>query len=86
MVIGAAGMSVCFFVVAGTYANLPPPTDSSAKAYGIVAVSFIYIYFAFFSSTWLAPNFVFAAEILPLKGRTTGMSLGISEYSHEHPP
>lgn len=79
-------MAVCFFVVAGTYANLPSIDDPAAKSYGIAIVSFIYIFFAFFSSTWLAPAFVYGAEILPLKGRTTGMGLGISECSHEHPP
>lgn len=58
-------MAVCLYIVAGLYANLPPPGAPHSKSYGIAIVSFIYICFATFSATWLAPSWMCPLEILP---------------------
>jgi MFS family permease len=79
LIIGSIGQAVCFFIVAGVFANLPPESSPSAHTYGIVIVSFIYIYFAFFSSCWLGPSWMYGPEILPLKGRSHGMGLAVGK-------
>ncbi|KAK9448237.1 general substrate transporter [Limtongia smithiae] len=80
MISGSAIQGISFFIVAGLYANLPEEGTAAAKSYGIAIVSFIFIYFAGFSACWLGPSFMYSAEILPLKGRTHGMGLGIVFY------
>ena len=81
-IVGSAAQAICFFVVAGVFANLPPESSPQARTYGIVIVSFIYIYFAFFSSCWLGSSWVYSPEILPLKGRTLGMGLATGRHYH----
>ena len=80
LVVGCIGQSICFFIVAGVFANLPPEGSHLARTYGIVIVSFIYIYFAFISSCWLGPCWMYGPEILPLKGRTHGMGLATGTH------
>jgi len=77
---GAVGQAICFFVVAGLFSHLPAEGASNSKSYGIAIVSFIYIYFAIFSATWLGPSWMYGPEILPLKGRATGMGLAVVCY------
>lgn len=83
MVGSSVGMATSFFVIAGLYANLPPADDPSSKPIGIAMVSFVFIFFAFFTGGWLGPCFTFAAEILPLKGRTAGMSFGTGKRNQK---
>ena len=77
---GAIVHAMCFYVVAGLFANLPPTGSSNSKAFGIGIVSMIYLFFASFSATWLGPSWMYAAEILPLKGRSHGMGLSTIFY------
>ncbi|KAK9462288.1 general substrate transporter [Lipomyces oligophaga] len=80
MISGAVIQAISFFSIAGLYANLPEEGTSAAKSYGIAIVSFIFLYFAIFSATWLGPSWMYSAEILPLKGRTHGMGLAVVFY------
>ena len=110
---GAVAQSVCFIIVAALLASTP----ENSYSYGFGIIFFIFMYFAIFSSTWLAGSWLYreypptkhtpfsgssfksneksglAAEILPLRVRGSGASMGVFCYwmfnflvSHPIPP
>ncbi|KAI5857678.1 general substrate transporter [Tricharina praecox] len=73
---GAVGQSVCFAIVAALLATTP----ENSYAFGFGIIFFIYLYFAIFSGTWLAGSWMYPAEILPLRVRGAGASMGVFCY------
>ncbi|KAF8251389.1 general substrate transporter [Wilcoxina mikolae CBS 423.85] len=73
---GAVGQSICFIIVGALLAVTP----ENSYSYGFAIIFFIYLYFAIFSGTWLAGSWLYPAEILPLRVRGAGASMGVFCY------
>ncbi|KIW34392.1 uncharacterized protein PV07_01170 [Cladophialophora immunda] len=80
MKIGSTIQGICFFAIAGLYAQSSTPDFPHKRPYGIAIVSFVFIYFGAFCATWNSAAWVYAAEILPIQGRSIGMGISVSEY------
>jgi len=71
LLIGAAGMCVCEYIVAALGLRLSADNQSGHKA----IVAFVCIYIAFFASTWGPIAWVVIGEIFPLNIRAKGVAL-----------
>ena len=71
LLVGAAGMSICQFLVAIIGVKVSISNDAGQKA----LVAFVCIYIAFFASTWGPGGWVVVSEIFPLNLRAKCMSL-----------
>ncbi|EKM81722.1 hypothetical protein AGABI1DRAFT_90109 [Agaricus bisporus var. burnettii JB137-S8] len=71
LLVGAAGMSLCEFIVA--IVGVTVSVDNLAGQR--VLIAFVCIYIAFFASTWGPIAWVITGEIFPLQVRAKGMSL-----------
>ena len=71
LLIGAAGMSFCEFIVAIVGVTVSTSNLAGQK----VLISFVCIYIAFFASTWGPIAWVVVGEIFPLTIRAKGMAL-----------
>lgn len=80
MKIGSTIQGICFFAIAGLCAKSSAPDFPHKRPYGIAIVSFVFIYFGSFCATWNSAAWVYAAEILPVQGRSIGMGISVSEY------
>jgi len=74
LLIGAAGMMVCEFIVAIAGVTISVSDVSGQK----VLVAFVCIYIAFFASTWGPIAWVVTGEIFPLNVRAKAMSLSVA--------
>jgi len=71
LLIGAAGMVICEFIVAIVGVTISVSNQEGQK----VLVAFVCIYIAFFAATWGPIAWVITAEIYPLAIRAKAMSL-----------
>lgn len=71
LLIGAAGMLICEFLVAIVGVTISTENLAGQK----VLIAFVCIYIAFFASTWGPIAWVVTGEIFPLNIRAKGMSL-----------
>ena len=71
LLIGAAGMCVCEFLVAIIGVTISTSNTAGQK----VLIAFVCIYIAFFASTWGPIAWVITGEIFPLNIRAKAMSL-----------
>jgi len=71
LLIGAAGMLICEFLVAIIGVTIPTENLAGQK----VLIAFVCIYIAFFASTWGPIAWVVTGEIFPLNIRAKAMSL-----------
>jgi sugar porter (SP) family MFS transporter len=81
LLIGAAGMCVCEFIVAivgVTAGEINPVTQAVNKAAQKVLIAFVSIYIAFFAISWGPVVWVVTGEIFPLGIRAKGMSLSVA--------
>ncbi|KAF5320855.1 hypothetical protein D9619_000115 [Psilocybe cf. subviscida] len=80
LLIGAAGMCICEFIVAivGVTAGDIQADGSVNLAAQRVLIAFVCIYIAFFALSWGPVVWVVTAEIFPLSIRGKGMSLAVA--------
>ncbi|KAF9785345.1 MFS monosaccharide transporter [Thelephora terrestris] len=71
LLVGAAGMCICEFLVAIVGVTISTSNIVGQK----VLIAFVCIYIAFFASTWGPVAWVITGEIFPLNIRAKGMSL-----------
>jgi len=74
LLVGAAGMCICEFLIAILGVTLPAENTSGQKA----LVALVCIYIAFFASTWGPIAWVITGEIFPLNVRAKAMSLSVA--------
>ncbi|KAF9476794.1 monosaccharide importer [Pholiota conissans] len=80
LMIGAAGMCICEFIVAivGVTAGDIQPDGSVNLVAQRVLIAFVCIYIAFFAMSWGPVAWVVTAELFPLSIRGKGMSLSVA--------
>lgn len=80
LLIGAAGMCACEFIVAivGVTAGHIQPNQSVNLPAQRVLIAFVCIYIAFFATSWGPVVWVITGEIFPLNIRAKGMSLSVA--------
>ncbi|KAF8165952.1 monosaccharide importer [Crassisporium funariophilum] len=80
LLIGAAGMCFCEFIVAivGVTAGNAQPDGTVNLAAQRVLIAFVCIYIAFFAISWGPVGWVVTSEIFPLSIRAKGMSLSVA--------
>ena len=71
LLIGAAGMLVCEFIIAIVGVSIPATNLAGQK----VLIAFVCIYIAFFAATWGPIAWVVTGEIFPLAVRAKAMSM-----------
>ncbi|GAA5853204.1 hypothetical protein JCM8547_000241 [Rhodosporidiobolus lusitaniae] len=71
LLIGAVGMMVCHFIVAGTGVGISEDNEAGQK----VLVAFVCIFIAFFAATWGPMPWVVTGEIYPTATRGKQMSM-----------
>ena len=71
LLVGAAGMCICEFLVAIVGVTISTSNTAGQK----VLIAFVCIYIAFFASTWGPVAWVITSEIFPLNVRAKAMSL-----------
>ena len=74
LLVGAAGMCVCEYMVAIIGVTISTSNTAGQK----VLIAFVCIYIAFFASTWGPITWVVTGEIFPLNIRAKAMSLSIA--------
>ncbi|KAG6850557.1 hypothetical protein H0H93_011756 [Arthromyces matolae] len=74
LLIGAAGMCICEFIVAIVGVTISVQNIAGQK----VLIAFVCIYIAFFASTWGPIAWVITGEIFPLQIRAKAMSLSVA--------
>jgi len=74
MLVGAAGMCVCEYLIAIVGVTISVDNTAGQK----VLIAFVCIYIAFFASTWGPIAWVIVGEIFPLNVRAKGISLSTS--------
>jgi len=67
--IGAAIQGICWIVISA----LIPTAPEGSKVFGGAIVAFIFLFFACYSTTWLATSWCYGAEVLPLRIRADGL-------------
>ncbi|GAA6012729.1 hypothetical protein JCM10207_005340 [Rhodosporidiobolus poonsookiae] len=71
LLVGAIGMTVCHFIVAGTGVGISEDNQAGQK----VLVAFVCIFIAFFAATWGPMPWVVTGEIYPTATRGKQMSM-----------
>jgi len=74
LLVGAAGMCICEFLVAIIGVTISTSNTAGQK----VLIAFVCIYIAFFASTWGPIAWVITGEIFPLNIRAKAMSLSVA--------
>ena len=74
LLVGAAGMAICEFIVAIVGVTVSVDNVAAQK----VLIAFVCIYIAFFASTWGPVAWVITGEIFPLQVRAKAMSLSVA--------
>jgi len=74
LLVGAAGMCICEFLVAIVGVTISTSNTAGQK----VLIAFVCIYIAFFASTWGPIAWVITSEIFPLDVRAKAMSLSVA--------
>ncbi|KAF8916238.1 AmMst-1 [Mucidula mucida] len=74
LLVGAAGMCVCEFIVAIVGVTISVENLAGQR----VLIAFVCIYIAFFASTWGPIAWVITGEIFPLQVRAKAMSLSVA--------
>lgn len=74
LLVGAAGMCVCEFLIAIVGVTISTSNTAGQK----VLIAFVCIYIAFFASTWGPVAWVITGEIFPLNIRAKAMSLSVA--------
>ncbi|KAG6902331.1 hypothetical protein C0995_001368 [Termitomyces sp. Mi166 len=74
LLIGAAGMCICEFIVAIVGVTISVQNIAGQK----VLIAFVCIYIAFFAATWGPIAWVITGEIFPLQVRAKAMSLSVA--------
>ena len=74
LLVGAAGMCICEFLVAIIGVTISTSNTAGQK----VLIAFVCIYIAFFASTWGPITWVVTGEIFPLNIRAKAMSLSVA--------
>ena len=74
LLVGAAGMCLCEFLVAIIGVTISTSNTAGQK----VLIAFVCIYNAFFASTWGPVTWVITGEIFPLNIRAKAMSLSVA--------
>jgi sugar porter (SP) family MFS transporter len=74
LLIGAAGMCICEYIVAIVGVTISVQNIAGQK----VLIAFVCIYIAFFASTWGPIAWVITGEIFPLQVRAKAMSLSVA--------
>ncbi|KAG6809742.1 hypothetical protein H0H92_014909 [Tricholoma furcatifolium] len=77
LLIGAAGMCICEFIVAIIGVTISVQNLAGQK----VLIAFVCIYIAFFASTWGPIAWVITGEIFPLQVRAKAMSLASADIN-----
>ncbi|KAI8367944.1 glucose transporter [Choanephora cucurbitarum] len=86
MTIGSIGMCACFFIIAGLYGGVGYTewneeqlshvvNMSNNPAAGNAVIVFIFIFVAFYGTTWAPVAWIYIAEIFPLRIRSKGFAL-----------
>jgi sugar porter (SP) family MFS transporter len=74
---GAFGMAFCHFVI-GIITARDQSDWAAHSAAGWAAVTFVWIFVAFFGASWGPASWILVAEIWPLSARPYGIALGTS--------
>ncbi|KAL2823164.1 general substrate transporter [Aspergillus cavernicola] len=77
LIVGAIGMAVCHFIIAGIFAENENQWDSHQAA-GWGAVAMVWLFVVHFGYSWGPCSWIIIAEIWPLSVRSKGTSLGAS--------
>ncbi|OAD71487.1 hypothetical protein PHYBLDRAFT_155737 [Phycomyces blakesleeanus NRRL 1555(-)] len=89
MIWGSTGMCVCFFIIAGLYGGCGYKEWDEASMSHVVnmsenpnaqnaVIAFIFIFVAFYATTWAPVAWIYIAEIFPLRIRSKGFALASS--------
>ncbi|EPQ59772.1 general substrate transporter [Gloeophyllum trabeum ATCC 11539] len=68
-IIGCAIQAICWIIIAA----LIPTAPEGSSVFGGVIVAFIFVFFASYSTCWLATSWAYGAEVLPLNIRSDGL-------------
>ncbi|KAF7294568.1 Hexose transport-related protein [Mycena indigotica] len=76
LIIGGSGMALMLILVAALTATYQPDWNNSAA--GWTTATFIWIYVAFFGTSWGPVSWTVISEVFPLSTRAHGVALGAS--------
>lgn len=68
-IIGCVIQAICWIIIAA----LIPTAPEGSTVFGGVIVAFIFVFFACYSTCWLATSWGYGAEVLPLNIRSDGL-------------
>ncbi|KAE8150460.1 general substrate transporter [Aspergillus avenaceus] len=80
--IGAAGMSVCMFIVAATVTETPEQDDGSkSKPVGIATVFLMFLFALFYKPSWGATVCIWTAEVFSMNIRAQAIGMATQSQS-----
>lgn len=74
LIVGAAGMASCHFIVAGIIGAFGDSWQDHVAG-GWAAVVFVWIFICFFAFSWGPVSWIICSEVYPLSMRAKGVSL-----------
>ncbi|KZT21265.1 general substrate transporter [Neolentinus lepideus HHB14362 ss-1] len=75
-IIGCVIQAICWIIIAA----LIPTAPVGSSVFGAVIVAFIFIFFASYSTCWLATSWGYGAEVLPLNIRSDANRTGFRRF------
>jgi MFS family permease len=82
LLIGAAGMSICMFIVAAVVTETPNLADGSKERSVGIATVFLMFFFAFFyKPSWGATVWIWTAEIFSMNVRAQAIAMATQSQS-----
>ncbi|RSL40560.1 hypothetical protein CEP54_016087 [Fusarium duplospermum] len=82
LLIGAAGMSVCMFIVAAVVTETPNLADGSKeKSVGIATVFLIFLFAFFYKPSWGATVWIWTSEVFSMNVRAQAVAMSTQSQS-----
>lgn len=82
LLIGAAGMSVCMFIVAAVVTETPNLADGSKeKSVGIATVFLMFLFAFFYKPSWGATVWIWTSEVFSMNVRAQAVAMSTQSQS-----
>lgn len=82
LLIGAAGMSMCMFIVAAVVTETPTlPDGAKEKPVGIATVFLMFLFALFYKPSWGATVWIWTAEIFSMNIRAQAIAMATQSQS-----